>query len=193
MDKRWVLITVVLGGCAFTPGGDPPALPGGGADEDAGLAEADAAVVVAVDARPVDAGFDPATCPAGYDLAIGRSRYRISLLQAGWTAAADDCADDRAGATHLWIPDDDTELEALDELLCARAACNWTWLGIHDAPGGWRTVTGQPTFLRWDDEEPDDDDDPVGVATKPVNHRMMDAPRFWSLRYVCECDGRAAE
>ena len=193
-----------LSACSFDPGGRAvdDASPSGevdGAAVDAASADARPvpvdAPVVPVDA-PVDAPvFDTARCPAEY-VGTGRSRYRtvISFGQS-WGAAERDCRDDAPGLTHLWVPDDEAEILAVDASLCGPGQCYYGWLGLVYSPeGAWRTVTGQPAYLRWDEDQPNnlDEPGPIVVGLNPNRHAMVDAPADRNYGTVCECDGRGA-
>ena len=146
------LIAIALEGCSFSVGasssGDAAAGhdgPGNGDGPTDGVA-IDAALI---DAPPVDAAFDPATCPAGYTMTIAaspQSRYRWITVDRAWLAQHQDCADDLPGATHLAVLDTVAEAQ---QIAAAAAGATSYQVGAAQAPAqatvlaGWYELTGE--------------------------------------------------
>ena len=109
-----------------------------------------------VDGPHADASVDapPAGCPSGYNPVTGLTHvYKVIPASAGnWMTQRTSCAITSSSA-YLAIPDDLTELQALDTLSAARY-----WVGIDDmaVEGTYVTAKGAAaTFLPWATGQPD--------------------------------------
>ena len=200
------LIAIALEGCSFSVGasssGDAAAGhdgPGNGDGPTDGVA-IDAALI---DAPPVDAAFDPATCPAGYTMTIAaspQSRYRWITVDRAWLAQHQDCADDLPGATHLAVLDTVAEAQ---QIAAAAAGATSYQVGAAQAPAqatvlaGWYELTGEVVpAATWQSGQPNDNDGTengeqnrgsVNVSAGPL---LQDIDLVFATRAVCECDGK---
>jgi hypothetical protein len=214
------LIAIALGGCSFSvgasPGGDAVAGhdalgTGDGPTEgpmiDAAMIDAamiDAAMIdAAIDAPPIDAAFDPATCPAGYTTTIAaapQSRYRWITVDRAWLAQHQDCADDLPGATHLAVLD--TVAEAQQIAAAAGGATSYQ-VGAAQAPAqatvlaGWYELTGEPVpAATWQSGQPNDNNGTEngeqnrGSVNASAGPLLQDIDSVFATRAVCECDGK---
>jgi Lectin C-type domain len=194
---RWVLLlTTALAGCVYDVSGHTFAHE----DSDAAESAPDAAEPpeapppdAMVDAAPPDAtpAPPPLACPDDYqvDPQTG-SAYRLGWLLKRWRAAERDCEDDGPGI-HLAIVDDEAELASVSALAGVLPA----WVGVSDRVDEDRFlgVDGRaPDFMPWDTGEPNDSgfgEDCVELRRSSFN----DLPCAVPQRYVCECDGVAAD
>ncbi len=156
---------------------------------------------------PLDAAADaprpdgePVGCPTDYDqiLQTTASRYRIVLRNDDWIAAADDCADDAPGLTHLIVLSNAAEHASLrtepptflvDDL----------WIGATDIKTGtndYHWVTDEVTSYvvpvtagGWEGDQPDN----VGqcAEARVLSGSVHDEGCANPANYLCECDGRA--
>jgi hypothetical protein len=147
------------------------------------------------------------SCPQDYDKTLpgSRSRYRIVSELKQWPAAADDCADDLTGQTHLIVVSNQGELDAMRGLASVFLPDD-TWVGASSIRHGnnmyvWVTDEDTGGFIipavigqsPWESDQPDAG---VGVIemrglNDPAPGALHDeAPDSKSLS-ICECDGRA--
>lgn len=146
------------------------------------------------DGTTADAATNDATqtasCPNGYvTLAGGQAGhlYRVLTTPANWQAQEAVCQATTLRA-HLAVPDDLTELQALDT---AASAIQVYWIGVSDSQteNTWRTVLGGlQTFLPWiagapDDGAPGEDCVEVIAATHDFNDERCNT----QLPAICEC------
>lgn len=181
---------LALAGCAFSPDGGA----GAGDDDDRDPIDApDTAIDAAssADARTMDAAvdagrdFDVSTCPDEYRGVLNTSsRYRV--IDGGpFATVAAACRDHLPGATHLTVFSGIGERDALGAALFFGGEFRRTWIGVYDAGGGARTVTGEPVY--------------PSIALAPMRGvtwiRDLITPfradgLSSSFAAVCECDGR---
>lgn len=129
------------------------------------------------------------TCPGSYSMLLGQSgssRYRVVSNTTDWLAAEAAC---EADGHHLAIPDDNNELTAFYTALVAQNI----WIGVTDRiteTTYLRVTGGAATFLDWAPGQPDTDDCAYidGLTTK-LTMQSCGSGR----RYICECDGVAAD
>jgi hypothetical protein len=135
-------------------------------------------------------GSPPAGCPSGYAALTGGQAghvYKVLPTSENWSTQEAGCQATTLKA-HLAVPDDQTELNALD----TAAGSNY-WLGITDAAqeGVWRTVLGTAqTFLPWQPPAPDNAGAGQGedcVEGLPPTHTINDRRCMDKLPAVCEC------
>lgn len=204
------LIMLALAGCQFRSNGtvDDDAL-----DDALDVASDDAlpplpdADPTAPDAAPgvPDARFvfDPARdCPADYaPQLLGGSRYRYMdplATPMTFAAAAEACAADAPGWTHLAVPDDPNHDEIkrwTDVLGTAEYLWRWTWIGVTREAGStqWVDVLGRPVDV---DPLPLANNEPslaeaqaAALWINPTTDKVLDDPPFYGYLAVCECDG----
>lgn len=146
-----------------------------------------------VDSPPSDAtnpDVPPGACPAGYvTLAGGQPGhlYRVITTADDWAAQHAGCRLTTASA-YLAIPDDATELQAMDTAIGASAVY---WVGISDIDTEmeWRTVLDAvQTYLPWlapapDDQNPGED----CVAAIAATHQLNDDRCNVNRPAICEC------
>jgi len=144
------------------------------------------------DGTPVDmsdAALDaPAgTCPATYAAVTGQtSSYRTVATPQTWSAAEQDCEDDGVG-THLAVVGDAAEDAAVDALTGASI-----WFGLTDrkVEGTPRWVTGMtPTYTNYGGAGNTAAYDCAGI----YQGKWAWGDCTTLIRYVCECDGAAAD
>ena len=132
----------------------------------------------------------PAGCPGGYNaLTGGQSGHLYKLIPGteAWATQESACQL-TSSSSHLAVPDDQNELNALDGL----AATNY-WLGITDSAteGTWRTVLNTTqTFLPWQPPAPDNNAPGQGedcVEGLPTTNTINDRRCMDKLPAVCEC------
>jgi hypothetical protein len=143
---------------------------------------------------------EPVGCPATYDtiLPTTASRYRIVLDHATWVAAADDCADDAPGLTHLLVLSNAAEHAALrtepPTFLVEDAFVGAT--DILTKTNDYRWVTSEVTNYvvpitagGWEDGQPDS----IGQCAelRVLSGSLHDEGCGNATNYICECDGRA--
>jgi hypothetical protein len=149
----------------------------------------------------------PLECPTEYDKTLpgSLSKYRVVGLQTEWAAAADDCGDDLTGQTHLIVPSNKAELDAMRGLASIFLADD-TWLGATSIKQGsnkyvWLTDEDTSGFIvpavvgqsPWESDQPDEGagfGEMRGINDPAPGALHDEAPGHRSL-YICECDGRA--
>ena len=175
----------VLAGCGFHTSG-------------ASSSEVDAQV----DATAI---FDPATCPASYDVALpGPSKYRLITAAAKLDAQNAACNADLPGATHLVVPSSTTELTAisdyLDRLTAGTLHDDSLWIGAVQVAGatqrsaGWIDFSDRDLIHGWATGEPNDggaveDATEQFASMKRNKHYLTDSPASSTFGALCECDG----
>jgi hypothetical protein len=161
----------------------------------------------------LDASFNLATCPVGYDVVLpGPSRYRLIATAAHADLQITACNNDLPGRTHLVVLDSVPELVAVSMLLDNEAPgaiagdSIWiggvqqrtallpadNWLGFDDLPliaNQWAVPT-----------EPNDGGGPLAtteldhgeqfVSIKRGKRYFSDTSRATSYGALCECDGK---
>jgi hypothetical protein len=142
------------------------------------------------DGPMTDGGPDAAlVCPGTYVTVAGEtSKYRAVNNSSDWLSAEQAC---EAEGTHLWIPDTAAEIAMMTALLPAQNL----WTGITDrrTVGQWLRVTGGThTFLPWEAGEPDLSA-PECVRMDGLTTQLVDQGCSSGGRYICECDGAAAD
>jgi hypothetical protein len=106
---------------------------------------------------------------------------------ATWDAQRTACAGDGANA-YLAIPDDATELMAINTLLPAGVDY---WIGISDQAmeGAYVNVKGAAqTFLPWDTGQPNNINNADCVEVHQNNRAWNDTTCATTSRAVCECE-----
>jgi hypothetical protein len=174
------------GGCARIFGLDDPALV---APSDAGQLDGDAWDAMELDALFFDVGL-PA-CPPGFNSLAGSAHlYKLITVAADWNVQQTGCKA-LSSAAYLAIPDDASELLALDTLA---AGATYYWIGIGDSTneGTYMTVKGAAaTFLPWAAGEPDNSAPGTGedcIDVQPSTHTIFD-DRCLAIRIaICECE-----
>jgi len=161
--------------------------PDGASPDDASSTDG-AAVDASSDAPTIDAPVDAAAmCPASYLAVAGQpSKYRTVTTPQTWTAAEADCEDDGNG-THLAVVGSMAEDAAVDALTGASI-----WFGLTDrkVDGTPRWVTGAtPTYTNYGG---------AGNTTAYDCAGIYQSKWAWGecttlIKYVCECDGVAAD
>jgi hypothetical protein len=132
----------------------------------------------------------PATCPAGYVVLTGGQAghlYKVIATGQDWGVQQGACVATTTKA-YLAVPDDLTELQAMDTAIGASAIY---WVGVSDSQteGTWRTVLGTiQTFLPWlapapDDQNPGED----CVAAIAATHQFNDDRCNTNRPAICEC------
>jgi len=187
---RVALLLVVLTGCRQLLGFEEPSI--ASMDGPAPDVATDSAMDSAVDA-PADAPptmFDLSTCPAAYTVAAGTSRYRVVAGNApSWTAAANDCASDLSGATHLIVVDDLAEYSMALTMLLDNAP---KWIGLSDRKtnGVFLAVTDQAPAFPPASGPPWAQGQPTSgcVEITALGQLIADACGK-NFGYICECDG----
>src|SRR5262245_10557483 len=143
---------------------------------------------------PPDSRVDapPAGCPSGYNALPGITThlYKLVTIATNWQTQQQGCRLTTTSA-YLAVPDDATELMALDTL--AGGAANY-WVGITDSAteGTWLNVLGAPqTFLPWQPPAPDNNAGGPGedcVEAITALHMFNDVRCNTSLPAICECN-----
>lgn len=195
-----MLATVaVLVGCSYDPlpasnGDDAPIDTSSDAPQDSVVADA------TVDTPPDVRSFDPATdCPIEYTISFPavKSRYRAIGIDRTWPSHFTDCADDLAGATHLIVFDDATELTALGGQALPRflvghfqmpnqAAVETGWLGVTGgAADAALWLSGQPN----DNDDAEDGEQDRSFINYNTGTGVQDGPVSFAAEAMCECDG----
>ena len=157
--------------------------------------------------EPDDAGVDaprpdgePPGCPADYDLIMQTtaSRYRLVLKSDDWITAADDCADDAPGLTHLIVLSNAAEHASL-RTEPPTFLVDDAWIGATDIKtdtNDYRWVTNELTNYAvpitaggWETGQPDS----MGQCAelRAASGSLHDEGCALSSDYICECDGRA--
>lgn len=143
---------------------------------------------------PIDGSGSSSGCPSGYVNVSGQTHmYKVITAVAVWNTQSSGCTA-TAPTAYLAIPDDATELAALDTLIGATASY---WVGITDSAteGTWLTVKGAPqTFLPWQTgapttSPPNNTDDFVRIVTgNPPANQFKDDKQNVQLPAICECE-----
>lgn len=158
------------------------------------------------EAAIADAGFDAASCPARYDVALpGPSRYRlIADGHPAWTQS-EACAADLPGATHLAVLTMSDEIARVGALVTTPPqpiAGNAVWVGAVQQrtairPGDdWLWVDGEPLINGWGGVEPNDrgdgeaDHDEQFVKIEKAKPYLTDTAGGDSNGALCQCDGK---
>ncbi len=192
-----LVVAFALAGCGFSAGGgqsnptadaraiDAPSSADGPLGSDATVVLPDAAV--------------GALCPSTYapipTFANSTSRYRFVATTMKWNDAETDCADDATGgelATHLIVLDDAAEKTAMIGGPTGVLNLSDQWTGATDLAeeGEVRYVTAQATTLALAPTMQADNKDCIRIKSSGNEEfRSCDEVN----RYVCECDGRAAD
>jgi hypothetical protein len=152
--------------------------------------------------RPPDARVDAPpgfACPAGYTLIVGGSLtswYRFeSANQKSWVDAENDCEDDALPGdlpSHLVVIDDPIERTALINGPTGTGFLNDQWIGLTDlyAETMYLYVTPQATVSLGNLSGNMPDEDCVRLKNN-MNQETRNCGE--SNRFVCECDGLAAD
>lgn len=190
--REALIVALALAGCGFTTGGrGTPSEDVSDAAAGGGDANTDAAV---------PDGTTIAACPATYApilaLATSTSRYRFVATAAKWIDGENDCADDASGgelATHLIVLDDAAEKTAMIGGIVGGLNLNDQWAGATDLAeeGEARFMTTQATTLALTPSMQADDKDCIRIKNNAGNEEYRDCDEV--NKYVCECDGRAAD
>jgi hypothetical protein len=160
---------------------------GGSTQEDADVDPIDMQLV---DSAMADVPM--AQCPAGYVTLTGGNPghlYRVLTVAANWASQEAACQLTTVKA-HLAVPDDITELTALDTAIGGTLRY---WIGVTDAPpateGTFVTVLGaNATYLPWDPPAPDDAGPGEDcVEAIPATHEFNDERCNQSRPAICEC------
>jgi hypothetical protein len=168
-----------------------------GAGSLAGKCVGGEATDAAIDSPSIDGltdsnGSNGSDCPSDYVAVSGQAhKYRLVTGGEAWTTAQTSCAAS-APTAYLAIPDDATELAALDTLAGTTATY---WIGVTDtaAPGTWVTAKSAPqTFLPWAPGSPrpvNNADDCVRVikANQPAK-QFQDDKCATAFAVICECE-----
>lgn len=170
----------------------------GGCDKVFGLGDVHPPPDGAVDAPRPDG--EPAGCPADYDtiLQVTASRYRIVLDHLKWVDAADDCANDAPGLTHLIVLSNAAEHAALrtepPTFLTEDAFIGAT--DILTKTNDYRWVTDEVTNYAvpisaggWEPGQPDNTGQCAELRV--LSGSLHDEGCATLTNYICECDGRA--
>lgn len=196
MRGTLVIALGVATGCGFHTGGQS------GPSDDAPQrdAAADSAVLS-------DAGVDQMTdavpglqCPGTYAAIAAfptTSRYRFESTTKTWLQAEQDCEDDAGAvtspaATHLIVLDEAAERAAMIAGLAGNGNLNDQWVGATDLAdeGTVAYVTAQQTTLTLAPGMQDDNKDCIRMKSGG-NTEFRDCEE--QNRFVCECDGAAAD
>ncbi len=197
MRGPFVAVLAVVTGCGFSASGGQ-----GGPGADASAIDAahqgDGGTDAAVTQMP-DAPVGP-QCPSTYAPIVSvnpmSSRYRFSgATGLKWIDAENDCADDAAGgelATHLVVLDDAAEMLAVIGGLSGNGNIQDQWIGATDLEeeDTIEYVTNQTTTLTLLPTAANASKDCIRLKNTPsTEYRSCDEVN----KYVCECDGRAAD
>jgi len=142
----------------------------------------------------IDAPGSGGGCPSGYVTVSGQThKYKVLTAPGTWPGQSSSCTA-TAPTAYLAIPDDATELAALDTLIGATASY---WVGVTDAAteGTWLNVKGAPqTFLPWQAGAPTTSpanntfDDVRVVTGNPPANQFLDDKGNVQLPAICECE-----
>lgn len=129
----------------------------------------------------------PEDCPSTY-MTVGTQPhvYRVITTTTDWMTQKTACGTDNPRA-YLAIPDDATELAALDGV----AGAAQYWVGIDDmaVEGQFVTVKGAAaTFLPWAPGEPNNQMNSDCVAARSATGEYQDDKCNVHYRAICECD-----
>jgi hypothetical protein len=146
------------------------------------------------DADPTLPDADVLTCPAGYVEVPGfptSSRYRFVATPARWIDAELDCEDDGSG-THLAVMDSEAEQAALVGGALGGENIDDQWIGLTDlqTETAFGFVTAQ-TAVYLDMPFGDQGGRDCIRLEDFLAHGVRDCDN--GNRYVCECDGMAAD
>ena len=197
MRGAFEAVLALVTGCGFSatrgqgnPGDDASAIDAPPAGD--GQPGSDAAVDQMTDAPT-------ALCPITYaPIATNPlgSRYRfVGGNGASWIDAETDCADDAtntAPATHLVVLDDAAEQLAAIGGIAGGGNLQDQWIGATDLgeESEIRYVTAQPVTLTLTPSAANDNKDCIRLKNTPSTE-FRDCTEV--NKYVCECDGRAAD
>jgi hypothetical protein len=197
MRGALVAVLALASGCGFSTGGQ------GSPNDDAGASDAspsgDGAADAVVDQMP-DAPTGP-QCPILYApiLAIATNNSRYRFIGGGglsWIDAENDCADDSTNgdlATHLVVLDDAAEATAVIGGILGGLNINDQWIGATDLEneaGDVKYVTDQGTTLALIPTMDAPNKDCIRLKnTGGTEYKSCND----TYKYVCECDGRAAD
>jgi len=161
----------------------------GGTSIDAGIDSPQNMIDAAIDAPGSGGG-----CPSGYVNVSGQTHmYKVLTAVGTWNTQSGNCTATSPMA-YLAIPDDPTELAALDALPGVGASY---WVGITDSAteGTWLNVKGAvQSFLPWatgapTTTPPNNTDDYVKVIiANPAANQFKDDKQNVQLPAVCECE-----
>jgi len=145
---------------------------------------------------------EPAGCPASYNKILEQtaSRYRIVDSGDSWISAADACAADAQGLTHLIVLSNPSELAGI---IADRQ--HWifgdTWIGATDVKtnnGTWKWVTNEitnyvvpaePGVDPWEPSQPDKNGTCAELRGDTIT--LHDENCGDGDVYICECDAHA--
>lgn len=143
-----------------------------------------------VDGPPMhsDAAMDaPNQCPPDFSSTGGLQHvYKLIAMTNDWMMQSAACTASGSGA-YLAIPDDPTELAALDAL----AGAPLYWVGIDDLAneGTFVTVKGAPaTYLPWATGQPDNAANSDCVAAISASAQIQDDKCNTHYPAICECE-----
>jgi hypothetical protein len=143
---------------------------------------------------------EPVGCPDTYDriLQTTASRYRVELQGQDWITAADDCADDKPGLTHLMVLSNAAEHDAL-VTIPATFLFSDVFIGGTDIltdTNTYRWVTNEVTNYAvpitaggWEPGQPDSTGQCMEL--RALSGSLHDEGCANTADYICECDGRA--
>ena len=146
-----------------------------------------------IDGRMVDAKIDapidapPQPCPSSYITVSGQTHvYMVITTGHDWMTQRAACTATSSSA-YLAIPDDATELAALDGLM----AGSLYWVGVDDitTEGSFVTVKGAAaSFLPWAPGEPDNKMNSDCVKVISASAQFDDEKCNVTYPAICECD-----
>lgn len=142
----------------------------------------------------IDAPGSGGGCPSGYVTVAGQAhKYKVITANAVWNSQVSGCAA-TAPTAYLAIPDDATELAALDALPGVGPSY---WIGVSDSTteGTWMNLKNVvQTFLPWAPNHPttsppNNTDDCVRVVTanQPAQQFFDDKCNV-QVHAICECE-----
>lgn len=160
-----------------------------------------------VDGAMIDAPpFDPATCPATFDLSIAalpNTRFRYELTAGNYGVVAQRCIDALPGATHPANVHTVEEATQMGTLLVAGGPA-WTFVGVIQDPvaatpiAGWINFDGSAfNATLWSSAMPIQPDDGDGNEANHVQQAVAidylgavgDYAHVSAIPLLCACDG----
>ena len=124
------------------------------------------------------------------------SRYHVvANLPAGWLAAELLCERNHPNTSHLFVPDDLTELETIQQEL-QRVGASPAWIGVarnvtaNPDKAGFTTVIGDPAPDLWRIGEPENGSGQEYAVFITATDGFVDEDADRAKSFVCECDGR---